>query len=989
MAEGASLTVMAGPRAGTRLLIDQAVDEILIGSDPDCRLSLDLPGVSPIHARLWRDLAGMTVYDTRSPSGVYVNDDRVTDQAPLRDGDILWLGAPGDADSVMLQCRVPPPQMAAPVPLAAPAEAEEPAPEMDAAPLEPEFEVEHGRSYDTPPAPGVVYEEGEAIPVSTEEPEIVTEAWAEQAYVAPAPPAAAPPEAPARDEDFMVEPAVETAAVAADAAAIAAPALDLDALMDAPPQTSAPAPAPEPEGGDDLFILDEPAGADAPAPPVEEDTFFVDEAVPAVPPATPMPVSPLAAAPSASPAAPVRAASPAAAPPAFVPPAGPAIIDDTATGVPEGWEKPRDRDRKPGRSSSGAPAPGSYVFEPSAAPPDAAGQPSGVRRPTGPPSAGPAPRGAAPRGRAPLIGGIVAAVLLLGAGGYVLMGRMKTPRLASIAPARASVGQPLTLTGENFSAAASANDVRIGGKPAKVTQAGEGRLQVVIPELPAVPGRDTATPVVVTVDGRASAPASFGLYQAPRLSAMTPEVAMPGDDVVLTGGGWATGVKVRFGSTEATVVEVTPGTLKVKVPALTVAPGAEVPVAASMGSDPSNALTLTVGRVPLVLSATPQSAAPGEVVTLAGRGFDGAPQSNSVRVGGQAALVLSASARELKVIVPRGATSEAPVEVRVPGSDTVGQATLAVTPAPDPIDFRFVAEPFDDGQGHDHAAVSTFLGPALILSGAGGKTAAQRAEEAARRLGEALAVLRSSAEADVRARYEGTPALILYGRDTVLVEVTEADAQAYNEEWARQRGKAVEVTVPRLAAWWEAVLRDLVLMLVRGEAPRHAGGLAAEGRILADLHQAARRVAGVGVPASVLAQARPAVRDGVRTLALRVPGSVTAPAPGGAPGETAEPAVPFKAEGTWGGSETENGIARLIVITFQPGGGTLSYQRALSLSLPLIAVQQQKSGLRFQTTKGGGTRYYQGQWDGAKVAGRITSDAAGRTEIGTFEISPR
>src|SRR5688500_12175101 len=98
---------MAGPMAGTALVIDDAVDEILIGSDPDCRLSLDLPGVSPIHARVWRDLGGMTVYDTRSPQGVYVNDDRVVDEAPLRDGDVLWLGAPGDPDSVMIQCRLP------------------------------------------------------------------------------------------------------------------------------------------------------------------------------------------------------------------------------------------------------------------------------------------------------------------------------------------------------------------------------------------------------------------------------------------------------------------------------------------------------------------------------------------------------------------------------------------------------------------------------------------------------------------------------------------------------------------------------------------------------------------------------------------------------------------------------------------------------------------------------------------------------------------
>ena len=67
--KGSSLTVLGGPLSGTRFRLDQAVDEILIGSDPSCSFVLDAPGVSPIHARLWLDLEGAKVYDTRSPSG--------------------------------------------------------------------------------------------------------------------------------------------------------------------------------------------------------------------------------------------------------------------------------------------------------------------------------------------------------------------------------------------------------------------------------------------------------------------------------------------------------------------------------------------------------------------------------------------------------------------------------------------------------------------------------------------------------------------------------------------------------------------------------------------------------------------------------------------------------------------------------------------------------------------------------------------------------
>ncbi len=92
---------------GTVFVVDDSIDNVLIGSDPSCRFALPDTAVDPIHARLWIDLEGITVYDTNSPRGVYINDDRVQGQARLRNGDILWLGPPGDEQSVMLQCRLP------------------------------------------------------------------------------------------------------------------------------------------------------------------------------------------------------------------------------------------------------------------------------------------------------------------------------------------------------------------------------------------------------------------------------------------------------------------------------------------------------------------------------------------------------------------------------------------------------------------------------------------------------------------------------------------------------------------------------------------------------------------------------------------------------------------------------------------------------------------------------------------------------------------
>ena len=109
MAEGAqrlaSLVVVGGPLKDRRLDLEEVVTEVLIGSDGDCHLHVDLPGISPIHARIWADLDGAVAHDTHAPRGLFVNDDKVEGEAPVKNGDWLWLGPPGDPDSVCIQCH--------------------------------------------------------------------------------------------------------------------------------------------------------------------------------------------------------------------------------------------------------------------------------------------------------------------------------------------------------------------------------------------------------------------------------------------------------------------------------------------------------------------------------------------------------------------------------------------------------------------------------------------------------------------------------------------------------------------------------------------------------------------------------------------------------------------------------------------------------------------------------------------------------------------
>jgi hypothetical protein len=103
-----SLVLLSRPLTGARFAFDDGLDEAYIGSDESCRFYLNLPQVSPVHARLWLEQDVIMVVDTQSRTGVYVNDDKVVGKGALRSGDVLWLGPPGEDTSIMLQVWVPP-----------------------------------------------------------------------------------------------------------------------------------------------------------------------------------------------------------------------------------------------------------------------------------------------------------------------------------------------------------------------------------------------------------------------------------------------------------------------------------------------------------------------------------------------------------------------------------------------------------------------------------------------------------------------------------------------------------------------------------------------------------------------------------------------------------------------------------------------------------------------------------------------------------------
>jgi hypothetical protein len=287
--------------------------------------------------------------------------------------------------------------------------------------------------------------------------------------------------------------------------------------------------------------------------------------------------------------------------------------------------------------------------------------------------------------------------------------------------------------------------------------------------------------------------------------------------------------------------------------------------------------------------------------------------------------------------------------------------------------------------------LATGLGPAFVLAAAGGRSAAERAVEAERRFNDAAAAVRASRDVTVEVReQEKGPALVLTGRPELLLEVTPEDAAAYNEDWTGLKGRGGPVSPARLARWWEAVAKDLVLLLVRGEKPQYAAGLAPEGRVLLEAFQAGQKSGRAGIP--LQAVAKPGLRDGLRLVAFRVPPSVVGPTGpvGASPAPSPSGPPPLQLEGAWVGTETEGGMQRYVTAVFRKNGGDISYEGTVTLTVPLITLERpQKDTVSYSLMVRGGMRYCAGKWDGETLSGKISTDAAGADTVGSFQLRPR
>ena len=268
------------------------------------------------------------------------------------------------------------------------------------------------------------------------------------------------------------------------------------------------------------------------------------------------------------------------------------------------------------------------------------------------------------------------------------------PVVSSFSPTEGEVDTEVTITGVNFSATPSANEVRFGGvMAAEPTSASTTSLVVLVPSgavtgrvSVAVGGQTGTSSEIFTVTVPAPAPA------APVVSSFSPTEGEVDTEVTITGMNFSdvpSENDLRFGGVMAAdPTSASTTSLVVLVPSGARTGSISVAVGGQTGSS-SESFTVTgtapAPAAPVVSSFSPAEGEVGTSVTITGQNFSATASENDVRFGGvMAAAPTSTSTTSLTILVPSGARTGS-ISVAVGGQTGTSSTSFTVTaPAPAP-----------------------------------------------------------------------------------------------------------------------------------------------------------------------------------------------------------------------------------------------------------------------------------------------------------------
>jgi len=259
---------------------------------------------------------------------------------------------------------------------------------------------------------------------------------------------------------------------------------------------------------------------------------------------------------------------------------------------------------------------------------------------------------------------------------------LSSPTLAGFTPTSGVEGTSVTIIGTNFSATAANNTVMFNGVVATVTSASVTQLTVV------VPANASTGKISVTVNGgTATSTDDFTVEEeaeSPTITSFTPTSAAVGSSIVITGTNFSssiTGNTVTINGTVATVTAATTTQLTVTVPTGASGTGKiTVTTSGLMATSSADFTVTTAGSTAPTISSFTGSGAVGTAIVITGTNFSTTPANNTVTINGVTAVVTAATAIQLTVVVPAGATSGL-IAVTVDGVTVTSSASFTVTSA--------------------------------------------------------------------------------------------------------------------------------------------------------------------------------------------------------------------------------------------------------------------------------------------------------------------
>jgi N-acetylneuraminic acid mutarotase len=224
----------------------------------------------------------------------------------------------------------------------------------------------------------------------------------------------------------------------------------------------------------------------------------------------------------------------------------------------------------------------------------------------------------------------------------------KAPVVLSFSPTIATWGDTITISGSNFSLVPSDNHIAFSDIEALCVEATSKELKTIIPDALNM----TNLPLAVTVFNHQATSAEFFKLAPPKVASFAPSSGRVKTSVTLSGENFKEGsTTVYFNDAKATIISISSKQVIVEVPP-GLPPGhvkvlVDVCAQKVFASEPFLSVSLTVAEF------MPTSATFDEIVTVKGSGFSTIASENKIAFGDVEAMVMEATADELKIKVPR------------------------------------------------------------------------------------------------------------------------------------------------------------------------------------------------------------------------------------------------------------------------------------------------------------------------------------------------